>query len=251
MVSLQDNKVIRIRCAQSGFVTTIIFFLASALANAQIVTDIDGNVYKTVTIGAQVWMAENLKSTRYNDGTAISLVTEGKVWAIPSTPAYCWYNNDEATNKKAYGALYNWYAVDSASNGGKNVCPVGWHLPPDSLWTILTDYLVSNGYGYGGSVINIAKSMAYIAGWSEAPGEGEIGYEQAKNNTSGFAALPSGYRDFDGTFDAAGSFTGWWAGTEYGPGDAWSRVMIYSGSNISRQENSKEIGYSVRCVRKD
>lgn len=229
----------------------LIFIAAFYFIDAQIVTDIEGNVYRTVTIGTQVWMAENLKSTRYNDGTAIPLVTSGNVWAIPSTPGYCWYNNDEAANIKTYGALYNWYAVDSASNGGKNVCPAGWHLPEDSLWTILNDYLTNHGFGHGGSGTNIAKSMASASGWTEAPAEGDIGYDQSTNNSSGFAAFPCGYRDFDGTFDAAGSFTGWWTDTEYDQGNAWSRVMIYSGNNLSRLENSKEVGYSVRCVKKD
>ena len=227
------------------------FSAASTFVKAQIVKDIDGNDYKTVTIGKQVWMAENLKTARYNDGTAIPLVTDGNVWAIPSTPAYCWYNNDEAAYRKAYGALYNWYAVDSESNGGKNVCPAGWQLPTDSLWTILTDYLVINGYGYNSSGSKIGKSLASQSAWTEALAEGDIGYIQADNNRSGFAAFPCGYRDFDGTFEAAGSFTGWWVDTEYGPEDAWSRVMIYSGSDVTRLENSKEVGYSVRCVKTD
>ena len=100
------------------------------------VVDIDGNVYHTVTIGTQVWMVENLKTTRYNDGTAIPLVTDGTAWAALTTPGYCWYNNDSATYKNTYGALYNWYAV----NTGK-LAPTGWHVPTDSEWTVLTTYL--------------------------------------------------------------------------------------------------------------
>lgn len=251
MLRIHNHKDIIIRFAGSRFCIALIFSAVSTFADSQTVTDIDSNVYKTVTIGTQIWMAENLKSTRYNDGTPIALITDGNAWAIPSTAAYCWYNNDEAANKKTYGALYNWYAVDSACNGGKNLCPAGWYLPSDSLWTILNDYLANHGYGYGGSGMNIAKSMASASGWTEAPAEGDIGYEQSANNRSGFTAFPCGYRDFDGTFDAAGSFTGWWTETSFDQGDAWSRVMIYSGSSLSRLENSKEVGYSVRCVKKD
>lgn len=229
----------------------LLFFGDFSFIGAQSIADIDGNVYRTVIIGNQVWMAENLRSTRYTDGTAIPLVTDGNVWAIPSTPGYCWYNNIETSNRKACGALYNWYAVDSASNGGRNVCPAGWYLPADSLWTILHNFLANHGYGYRGTSANIAKSIASTSGWTEALAEGDIGFEQLSNNSSGFEAFPCGYRDFDGTFDAAGSFTGWWTQTEYDQGNAWSRVMIYSGSTLSRVENSKEVGYSVRCVKKD
>ena len=100
------------------------------------VVDIDGNVYHTVTIGTQVWMVENLKTTKYNDGTAIPLVTDNTAWGALTTPGYCWYNNDSATYKNTYGALYNWYAV----NTGK-LAPTGWHVPTDSEWTVLTTYL--------------------------------------------------------------------------------------------------------------
>ena len=98
------------------------------------VTDVDGNSYNTVVIGTQTWMAENLKTTRLNDGTSIPLVTSSTTWGTLSTPAYCWYNNDEATNKVTYGALYNWYTAKS----GK-LCPSGWHIPSDDEWTTLTD----------------------------------------------------------------------------------------------------------------
>ena len=117
------------------------------------ITDKDGNVYTSVTIGTQVWMKENLKTTKYNDGTAIPLVTDGAAWESLTTPGYCWYNNDAATYKATYGALYNRYTA----NSGK-LCPAGWHVPADSEWTTLTDYLINNGYGYGGSGSEIAKS---------------------------------------------------------------------------------------------
>ena len=109
-------------------------------------TDIDGNDYKTVTIGTQVWMVENLKTTKYNDGTAIPNITDNTSWAALTTGAYC-DNINTPSISTTYGRLYNWYAVDNnagtkvASNGGKNVCPTGWHVPSDAEWTTLTTYL--------------------------------------------------------------------------------------------------------------
>ena len=116
------------------------------------VMDIDGNTYATVSIGSQVWMAENLATTKYNDGTAIPLVTNGTTWAAITTPAYCWYYNIMPSGSTAYyGALYNWYAVDVSTTGGRNICPVGWHVPSETEWTKMEDYLIANGYNYDGN----------------------------------------------------------------------------------------------------
>ena len=100
------------------------------------VSDIDGNIYKTVQIGTRVWMAENLRTTKYNNGTAIPLVTGDTAWVALTTPAYCWYNNDAVTYKTPYGALYNGYALDMTINGGKNVCPANWHVSTDEEWEV-------------------------------------------------------------------------------------------------------------------
>ena len=113
--------------------------------------DIEGNLYHTINIGTQVWMVENLKTTKYNDGTDITPVTDGTAWIALTTPSYCWYNNDAATNKTTYGALYNWYAIDAASNGNKNICPVGWHVPNTAEWVTLRNYMTDNGYNYDGT----------------------------------------------------------------------------------------------------
>ena len=120
--------------------------------------DIDGNLYKTVTIGSQVWMKENLRTTRYNDGLAIPLVTDYDSWAALTTPAYCWYNND-SKNKEVYGALYNYYTIDT-----KKLCPEGWYVPADSDWTELIDYL-------GGSEIaaNKLKRRGHFIGKVQTP----------------------------------------------------------------------------------
>lgn len=228
-----------------------VIFLAYSLRliNAQTVTDIDGNIYRTVTIGTQTWMAQNLKVTKYNDGTPIPLVTDGNVWATPLTPGYCWYNNDESAFRDLYGALYNWYVLDSAISEGRNVCPAGWHLPGNSEWTMLTYFLAANGYGYGNSGDDIAKSMASSSGWTEDLIPGNIGNSQSDNNSSRFDAPPSGYRDFDGTFDSIGGYCGSWSSMQYDADNAWSLVLIYCSDNTGVYEYSKQVGFSVRCLK--
>ena len=104
------------------------------------IKDIEGNLYKTVTIGTQQWMAENLKVSKYIDGTTIPNITDNTQWENNTTGAWSYYNNDAANNTK-YGKLYNWYAVSKTTNDNKNVCPTGWYVPTDAEWTVLTDYL--------------------------------------------------------------------------------------------------------------
>lgn len=113
------------------------FFLICCKKNEESIgiTDIEGNVYTSVKIGTQTWMVENLKTTKYNDGTSIPLVTDNAVWKSSLSPAYCWYDND-ISNKEPYGALYNWFAV----NTGK-LCPSGWHVPTIDEWSVLEQFL--------------------------------------------------------------------------------------------------------------
>lgn len=196
------------------------------------VTDYDGNTYKTVTIGKQTWMAENLKVIHYNDGTAIPNVTDNTAWINLSTPAYCWYNNDKAPYfSNNYGALYNWYAV----NTGK-LAPKGWHVPTDAEWTALTDYLASDGHsGTEGTDLK-AKN-----GWN-SNGSG--------TNDYGFTALPGGYRgDLYGTFGSAGGGGWWWSSTQYNSSSAYTRYLLYSFAFVDRTYYVKSDGFSVRCVR--
>ena len=110
-------------------------FMGSPWISYGSMTDKDGNIYKTILIGTQTWMVENLKTTKYNDGTSIPFVSEPTSWSNLSTPACCWQQNDPA-RKVTYGVLYNWYTI----NTGK-LCPKTWHVPSDSEWTALTDYL--------------------------------------------------------------------------------------------------------------
>ena len=159
------------------------------------VTDIDGNIYKTVTIGTQTWMAENLRTGRYNDGTIILYIANNSNWKDWTTPAYCWYNN-EVTYVATFGALYNWYAIDPASNGGKNLCPIGWHVPSVTEWTALTDYL-------GGTSVAAGKLRETgTAHWRSSMA--------VATNETGFTALPGGQRHETGFFTGSGRGGYWW-----------------------------------------
>ena len=159
------------------------------------VSDGDGNTYSTVTIGTQVWMAENLKTTRYNDGTAILPVPLNYVDFNSATPGYCWYNNDDVTNKSTYGALYNWLAV----NTGK-LCPTGWHVPTNAEWATLINYL-------GGEVVAGGKMKETGTTHWKSPNLGAT-------NSSGFSALPGGRRFYDGNFSYLGEDGLWWSSTD-------------------------------------
>jgi len=198
--------------------------------NDLIVTDIDGNVYHTVTIGTQVWMVENLKTTKYNDGTAIPLVTDNTAWGNLTTPGYCWYNNDLATYGVTYGALYNWYTV----NTGK-LAPNGWHVATDAEWTTLTTFLG------GESVAGGKLKETGTTHWSN-PNTG------ATNETV-FTALPGGYRNSYGPFANAGFFGAWWSSTEFDTGNTWYRLMTSSNGSVGMYNLYKLSGFSVRCIR--
>lgn len=194
--------------------------------NGKTVTDIDGNVYSTVTIGSQVWLGQNLKTTKYNDGTSIPLVTDNYTWSTFLTPAYSWYNNDIG-NKNPYGALYNWYAI----NTGK-LCPLGWHVPTDAEWTALNDNL-------GGE--NIAGGKLKEVGtvhWQN-PNTG------ATNETN-FTGLPGGKRLNNGFYDI-GEYGNFWSSTEY-QGFVLYRNIINYGENTNKIGTDKQSGFSVRCL---
>ncbi len=195
------------------------------------VTDVDGNVYNTVKIGEQCWMKENLETTKYNDGTAIPLVTDNAAWTNLTTPGYCWYNNDAATYKSTYGALYNWYAVNTAK-----LCPAGWYVPSDVEWTTLTDYL-------GGE--SIAGGKMKEAGYSHwfSPNTGA-------DNSSGFSVLPSGYRYLSGgSFDDLGYDADIWSSSEVNGSYAWYRFLDYRYADVGRNGFSKTGGFSARCLK--
>ncbi len=195
-------------------------------------TDDDGNIYTTAQIGTQVWMTENLKTTRFNDNSKIPNITENTAWITLSTPAYCWYKNSKITIDYKYGALYNWFAV----NTGK-LCPTGWHVPEEDEWSILTDYL-GGEYDAGGKL----KEQGIIH-W--------ISPNLGASNIFGFTALPAGYRSglTSGSFRAIGYIGWWWANTESDLNWARNRTMAYDVSEIARGQGLKRNGYSVRCLK--
>lgn len=211
---------------------------------AETVKDIDGNVYHTITIGSQVWMVENLRTTKYNDGTPIPFVTDNSTWRALTTPAYCWYNNDEVTNKNTFGALYNWYAVNT-----NKLCPEGWHVPSDSEWATLIDYLSKNGHGFSESGDDIGKSLANKTGWNISPDLGSVGNDPSSNNKSGFSAFASGIRFSNGEFRHIGQNSKWWSLTETSKTSAQIRFIAWEESIVSSYSNRKENGFSVRCVK--
>jgi uncharacterized protein (TIGR02145 family) len=217
---------------KSCLITLIVVFqlLCTNGIQAQTLKDIDGNVYKTVTIGTQVWMAENLKTTKYNDGTAIPLVIDDKAWEALTTPAFCWYNKDATTSKNIYGALYNWYTVNS-----KKLCPKGWHVSADAEWTTMSTYLKGEDVA-GGKLRETGTTH-----W-EKPNNGAT-------NESSFTALPGGYRNNHGAFANIGFFGFWWSATEYGATVAHGRSISCSGSEILKIVSFKKNGYSVRCMK--
>jgi len=195
------------------------------------VTDVNGNVYKTITIGAQTWMQENLKATKLNDGTALPTIILDTTWSKLNSPAYCWSQNDSITNKKTYGALYNWFAV----NTGK-LCPTGWHVPSDAEWTTLTDYL--------GGLNKAGSSLKSSTGWT--------GNELVKaTNSSGFTALPGSLRSVSGTFRDIGGHGFWWTSTETEADmkSAWMRRLNNCSSSAYSNGYPKVCGFSVRCVK--
>ena len=197
------------------------------------IKDVDGNVYKTVSIGTQTWMAENLKTSKYSDGTPIPNVKDSLVWSKLTTGAWCYYNNDEKNNAK-YGKLYNWYSVSKTSNGNKNVCPAGWHVPSDNELTVLIDYLGGESIA-GGKMKEIGKSS-----WIES--------NNTANNLSLFSFIPSGGRESNGEFNHLFYYGGFYMSTE-SDGEGLHSVFSYMEVWIGKDEDPKEGGLSIRCLK--
>jgi uncharacterized protein (TIGR02145 family) len=215
--------------------------------------DMEGNEYKTIKIGTQTWMAGNLRSTRYNDSTAIKLIIDDNQWADANFAAYCWYGNDKK-QWLANGVLYNWYAIDS-----NKICPMGWHVPSDAEWTKLEIYLQNNNFNYDGKIDTdndritnnkIAKALASKSMWVISEYEGSVGATDypSYRNKSGFSALPGGYRNYDGTFHDHSYASYWWTSSESSEIDIWTRFLAYNYGNLYRTTFLKNVGFSVCCL---
>jgi uncharacterized protein (TIGR02145 family) len=212
------------------------------LVKSEPVSDIDGNTYNTVIIGNQVWMAENLKVTKYSDGTPLIETVNNSTWTSTISGAYCSYNNDPE-KIKTFGRLYNSMAV----NDSRNLCPAGWHVPALQDWTVLYDFLVTNGYGSMDFSMWIAKSVASTTGWITSTTAASPGNNQSDNNTSGFSGLPGGARSWDGTFFSSG-YAGFWHVANPGELDLL-RIIGNASSVFNQNYYKKPVGASVRCLK--
>jgi uncharacterized protein (TIGR02145 family) len=214
------------------------------------VSDFEGNMYQTVKIGNQEWTAANLRTTKYNDGTAIPHVAGNTEWSSLSTGACSFYDNTTDTGaQEKYGALYNWYAV----NSGK-LAPPGWHVATDTEWTELENYLIANGYNWDGTTNGnkIGKSLAAKTDWNSSSTKGNVGNDLSSNNSSGFSALPGGLRYDDGNFLMQNSYGVWWSSTDSVARVAsteFTRNLFLDDYELTRRPDNKRYGFSVRLVR--
>jgi uncharacterized protein (TIGR02145 family) len=201
------------------------------LEESQTVTDYDGNVYRTVQIGRQTWMAENLKATHYRDGTPIPNVPDDDVWPELRTGALCWLDDDPSSFKGVYGALYNYFAVADP----RMLSPAGWHVPTIEEWRILENELGGRDVA-GHTMRDIASNLWLVI----HPGA---------NNDSGFSARPAGGRGRFGSAGEEGRYATWWASTSHDVDFAWHWGLFPDRGTIRSNPGHKASGFSVRCVK--
>ncbi|MGM0667339.1 MAG: fibrobacter succinogenes major paralogous domain-containing protein [Bacteroidota bacterium] len=196
-------------------------------------TDIDGNTYNIITIGTQLWMQENLKVTKLNNGTSIPLVKDNDIWLQTDDPGYSWYDNDEDTYGDTYGAFYNWHTVNTGM-----LCPDGWHVPSDDEWTALTDFL-------GGEEVAGGKLK-------EAGTEHWYSPNTGATNESGFTGLPGGYRSNGGQYYSMGWTGNWWTSTIVDDGwdmYVYNRRLRADLNSVYRGNSNKNFGRYVKCIK--
>ena len=221
------------------------------------ITDYDGNTYHTIKIGDQWWMAHNLETTHYADGTEIPLVESLSRWDTLGSEdkAFCYYNNNDNGEARTYGALYTWAAAlnssgssDNNPSGIQGVCPDGWHMPGDSEWKELEMYLgmtQADADANGPRGISIGSKLAKLHSlWSDG-----ILETSDQFGTSGFMALPGGGRRYDGTFGRLGENANFWSATEHDTEKAWGRHIYSKYTTVHRYSTVKSDGFSVRCVK--
>jgi len=212
------------------------------------VTDIDGNVYRTVKFGNQVWITENFRTTKYNDGTPVAHITDNPDWDNTTQGAYCFYNNStDPVFQKKWGALYNWFAV----NSGK-LAPAGWRVAKGADWDSLQSYLSANGYTYDGTAgTSIVKSIASETDWAADIKSKSIGNDLLKNNTSGFSGFPGGCCISGGKFSEMDTAGYWWTTDPFNEMMAVYRRLAYYDDNIWNWAfpTTKNLGLSIRLVK--
>jgi len=215
-----------------SFKTPGMEILFNPSSNYGSLTDLDNNVYKTITIGNQTWMAENLKVNQYNDAAPIPFIPDSLSWmnfSLLKLPANCWQNNNPNRFKETHGALYNYFSVET----GK-LCPLGWHVPNDNEWTILCNYL-------GGEGIAAEKlKETGTSHWFET---------NESTNETGFTAIPAGGRTIYGSFTSIGGFGYWWSSSGIGNGSALKRNMYCNDDGVFSYAIDGGYGFSVRCIK--
>ena len=227
---------------------------AQPCPGAPTVTDYDGNVYNTVQIGEQCWMAENLRTTHYADGASIPVGGNNSSETLP----YYYDHTFSSFSLGQRGYLYNWPAViHGASSNGANssgvqgICPSGWHVPSDAEWTQLTQYVGSkSNYLCSNNNSYIAKALASTIGWNSSTNQNQcaLGNSPTSNNATGFSAVPVGGH-YNNTYYNSGIYANFWSSTEYSGSSAYGRSLIYADADILTVMYNKELGWSVRCLR--
>jgi len=198
-------------------------------------TDQEGNEYKTIVIGTQEWMAENLNTSVYRNGDEIQTNLNSTGWQNTLNGAYAVYN-DDANIFCPYGKLYNWYACTDA----RELCPAGWHVPSDAEWSVLIEYL--GGTALAGGKMKTIETLQQGTGLWYAP-------NTAATNSAGFSGVPGGYRYFLGEYDLKGSNAFWWSTDAFLQNNAWSYFLSHTEEEVFRVDFDKNNGFSVRCVR--
>ena len=220
----------------------------------------DGVPYDSIVYGTQEWTVENACHITYRDGTPIPQVSDTDEWENLTTGAWCYYDNDPSK-----GVLYNWYAVHGVHDNDPNTAnkefgPNGWHVPSETEWTSLVDYLVENGYNSSEGTIagleenRLAKSLASVSGWNGSASPGSAGYNPVSNNSSGFNAYPVGARRGPSsgpgfTFEAEGGWTLFWTYHYYGPLYGSMRYINFNYADLIFSGEPKRNGLSVRLVK--
>jgi uncharacterized protein (TIGR02145 family) len=224
----------------SGVILLIILIYSCKKEIEYSIKDIDGNDYNTVMIGTQVWIKENLKTTKYNDGETIPLILDGAAWKNLFTEGCCWYENNIVDSKEIYGLLYNWHTV----NTGK-LCPKGWHVPTDDEWHTMIMYLDAS------ASLTVYESTTAGDKLKEVGSTNWPSPNTGATNESGFTALPGGYRYNNGEFYGFGNFAIWWSSTEdpANDGNALNRALTDLESSVGRSFGCKNDAYSVRCLK--